>query len=102
VVAFPAVLTYARALAIAALVVAVAFAVIVVIVGRGATTAIFALPVAVGLVAAVFSAAAAKRTAAGNEVGARRASILGIVWGLVGIAIAVVALAIILNSPMPI
>jgi hypothetical protein len=101
-VAFPAVVTYSRALAIAALVVAVAFAVLVVSVGRDATVAIFALPLGAGLVAAVFSAAAAKRTAKGDAAGARRSSILGIVWGIVSVAIAVVTLAVILNSPMPI
>lgn len=89
------------ALAVAALVVSAAFAVLAAVVGRGGAVAIFALPAAAGLVAVGTSAAAAKRAAADKEAGAARLSILGIVWGVVGVAVAVAALAILLNNPTP-
>ena len=98
----PTAVIYSRALAIAALVVSAAFAVLDVGVGRATTAAIFALPAAAGLVAIVSSGAALKRSLAGDVVKARRSSIIGIVWGLVAIAIAVGALAAILNAPPPI
>ena len=50
----------------------------------------------------VSSGAAVKRAVAGDATRARRSSVLGIVWGLVAIAIAIGALAAILNSPPPI
>ena len=89
-----------RNLGLVALVLSGLFAGFVALVGRGSAAATFALPALMAVVALGFSAQVTKRAAAGRDGAARSASRTATVWGLVALAVAVAALAVILNIPV--
>jgi hypothetical protein len=95
----PPPLIAARVLALATLVISTAFALVVALL-RGGVAAVFLLSAAAGLMALLMSRAAAKRVADGQPAEARRPATLSIVWGLVGVAIAVTALMMFLALPL--